>query len=464
LVTAPFAANLDGSYKAKVVSSNPAVAVPVGAVGGELTLSFPASGGQSTASFEVEALSGGAVEFVVTPEGVPCSTAVKTDVTALALNSFFDDFSQADGAPVKWTPVTGSWQVTDGQMTVDATGVTRETVWVFAGMPAESLAVYTLSFDITLTNPNAADVVGRHGGIVMCAREPVDRRQTGGYTLDWIDRTEDRGYRASRWDMVAAGQSAQVGLAPNTGIAFELGTHWEITVSSTAFELVVDGVLIGEFADQMYRGGYFGFWAYNNGTQIAIDNVMIGEPPPTASFTAAPLSGTAPLAVSFNASASSDDGTIVSYAWNFGDMATGSGVTTTHTYAAEGTYTATLKVTDNDGLTATAAKTITVEKGGTTFKRGDTNADGTRNIADAVCLLGYLFGLNSDPCKQSVPLCRDGADANNDGKIDIADAIKILGHLFAQAGPLPEPFAACGLDPADPPDGLDCATYAPCAK
>ncbi len=103
---------------------------------------------------------------------------------------------------------------------------------------------------------------------------------------------------------------------------------------------------------------------------------------------------------------------------------------------------------------------------GTRFLRGDTNADGRHNIADAICLLGFLFGSEDDPCKQGIPRCRDTADANNDGKIDIADAIKILGYLFTSAttGPLPEPFTACGLDPAEPADSLDCAAYAPCAR
>ena len=83
--------------------------------------------------------------------------------------------------------------------------------------------------------------------------------------------------------------------------------------------------------------------------------------PPTASFTATPVTGTAPLAVSFDASASSDsDGSIASYAWTFGDGATGSGKTASHTYTTASTYTATLTVTDNQGATGTATKTITV--------------------------------------------------------------------------------------------------------
>ncbi|MFP3464345.1 PKD domain-containing protein [Leifsonia sp. SIMBA_070] len=79
--------------------------------------------------------------------------------------------------------------------------------------------------------------------------------------------------------------------------------------------------------------------------------------PPTASFTAA-ANG---LAVSVNGSGSSDpDGTIASYAWNFGDGATGSGVTAGHTYAAAGTYTITLTVRDNAGATATTTRQVTV--------------------------------------------------------------------------------------------------------
>ena len=90
-----------------------------------------------------------------------------------------------------------------------------------------------------------------------------------------------------------------------------------------------------------------------------------------------------------------------------------------------------------------------------TFMRGDANADGKLDIADAVRVLGYLFGGGATTLD-----CLDAADANDDGKLDVADAVKILGHLFAATGPLPQPFGACGPDPSD--DALGCVKFAPC--
>lgn len=54
------------------------------------------------------------------------------------------------------------------------------------------------------------------------------------------------------------------------------------------------------------------------------------------------------------------DGSIASYAWTFGDGSTGSGTQVDHIYAAAGTYTVTLKVTDNEGATDTETKTVRV--------------------------------------------------------------------------------------------------------
>ncbi|MEJ2591276.1 MAG: PKD domain-containing protein [Candidatus Thiodiazotropha sp.] len=65
-----------------------------------------------------------------------------------------------------------------------------------------------------------------------------------------------------------------------------------------------------------------------------------------------PYSGAAGVAVSFSSAGSTDaDGSIVSYAWSFGDGATSSLANPTHTYAAAGSYDVSLTVTDDGGAT-----------------------------------------------------------------------------------------------------------------
>jgi PKD repeat protein len=89
-------------------------------------------------------------------------------------------------------------------------------------------------------------------------------------------------------------------------------------------------------------------------------NIPNGEP--VASFTTTPASGMAPLLVSFDATDSADpDGDApLAYAWNFGDGATATGAQVSHTYAAVGTYTATLGVSDPFLATATAQAIVIV--------------------------------------------------------------------------------------------------------
>lgn len=82
--------------------------------------------------------------------------------------------------------------------------------------------------------------------------------------------------------------------------------------------------------------------------------------PPVASFTFT----TSLLDASFNASSSTDDGTITAYHWNFGDGTTGTGVTASRSYSAAGTYTVTLTVTDNEGLSSGVSKSVSVKARG----------------------------------------------------------------------------------------------------
>ncbi|TAK34897.1 MAG: PKD domain-containing protein, partial [Saprospiraceae bacterium] len=106
-------------------------------------------------------------------------------------------------------------------------------------------------------------------------------------------------------------------------------------------------------------------WQLPNGAQErpipGIRLLPYGSAPPTAAFTAGPASGNAPLTVSFDASSSTDaDGSVASYAWDFGDGTSGNGGMANHTYTAAGIFTATLTVTDNDGNAAAASLAISV--------------------------------------------------------------------------------------------------------
>ncbi|MBI4584543.1 MAG: M4 family metallopeptidase, partial [Planctomycetes bacterium] len=83
--------------------------------------------------------------------------------------------------------------------------------------------------------------------------------------------------------------------------------------------------------------------------------------PPQASFTASPSEGNPPLAVNFDASASSDpDGAIASYSWDFGDGQSGTGLKISHTYISSGAFPVTLTVTDDQGAAAAASSAVVV--------------------------------------------------------------------------------------------------------
>ena len=104
-----------------------------------------------------------------------------------------------------------------------------------------------------------------------------------------------------------------------------------------------------------YLGGIGLYYTnYQGGGQVRVISFTgTGNRSPQARLAASPVVGAPPLAVTFDATGSSDpDGDLLSYVWNFGDGSPGTEtttITTLHTYLTGGVFTAILRAKDSSG-------------------------------------------------------------------------------------------------------------------
>jgi len=76
------------------------------------------------------------------------------------------------------------------------------------------------------------------------------------------------------------------------------------------------------------------------------------------------------------------------------------------------------------------------------FLRGDVDGTGQADVADAIEVLGGLFGSGASFA------CPDAADADDTGTVDLTDAVAILEYLFLSGSPPAAPGPEdCGFDP-----------------
>ena len=186
------------------------------------------------------------------------------------------------------------------------------------------------SVTITVTDPNAnKPPVAVASSSVSGGQAPLTVTFTGS------NSTDDNGIVSYTWIFGDGVTSSEIN---PTHVYTTAGTY-------NAILTVVDGEGLSDSAS----------------VTIVVDPAPDNEPP-VAVASATPLSGEAPLEVSFTGSASTDDKGIVTYAWDFMDGTTSSSINPVHTFTGVGTFMVTLTVTDQEGLTDVATLSIEVSE------------------------------------------------------------------------------------------------------
>ncbi len=149
--------------------------------------------------------------------------------------------------------------------------------------------------------------------------------------------------------------SGQIVATSNPATA--LGASFNLTLAAGTYFLTIHGT---GYLDPLTTG----YSAYGSIGTFQITGTVVnpaGSVAPVAVATATPVSGKAPLGVTFNGGGSFDqDGFIIGYSWKFSDGTTASGATVSKVINVAGPYTGTLTVTDNSGLTAAASVVVSV--------------------------------------------------------------------------------------------------------
>jgi len=347
-------------------------------------------------------------------------TATDADGDVITLSASLPSFATLTGAPAAGT-VNGNIHIAPAFG--DAAGSPYPaTVTASSGSPALTAS---RNFTITVTGTNRAPVL----------TQPADMTVNEGATSDQVLTASDPDGNALTFTKVSGPLYLTVTTTDATHGNAHLAPGFTDAGNATAVVRASDGTL----SDQK---------SFN----ITVNNVNRA---PIANA-GGPYTGTVGVPVSFNGSGSSDpDGDALTYAWDFGDLSKGTGVSPTHAYATTGTFTVSLTVTDNGSPnlsnTATTTATISNEIAATAFQL-QTGAIKPRTGKPRYCFAVQPVGgdyANTDVLLSTIVMKYNGvtvpaetgktaidADANGDGIQEIHTCFTkaAMNTLFAGLG------------------------------
>jgi PKD repeat protein len=182
-------------------------------------------------------------------------------------------------------------------------------------------------------------------------------------------------------------------------------------------------------------------------------NLDLSNNQPTAKFTMDPGNPTNASNVAFTSKSSDPDGTITKYEWDFNGDGTveATGESVTYSFSEPGRYSVNLTVTDDDGVTSSANKTVTV--GGLVYRR-DVSVLDADNDSVAESVVFNVTNVHKDRVK-----VLDLSINPEDDSIDTLDPVGVspsdLGgnpvEIYPDLNLGPPPWAGgCGSPPCGP--------------
>lgn len=266
------------------------------------------------------------------------------------------------------------------------------------GVPSgiDSTAPYSISWTPASTGSYEVELLMTDSNAVVYYSEPVevvigerllidDTHPQIHYTSDWSPESTANSY---------GGSHNRSGTTGAFGFVFE-GTRLDLYTPSIRSSGQIWDVYVDDLTQPLIKGlnpaaGDYGyqFLGWSSGllrpglhrvlilasgqrnkldfVELELSGDLSSPKPPAAAITAVvPATGATPLTVAFDGSYSFDvDGTIVSYAWDFGNGDTDTILRPVYTFTDPGTYEVTLTVTDNDGMSHEQSVSVEAMAGG----------------------------------------------------------------------------------------------------